>query len=102
MENMFDEEYIISTVNKQIQILNEYDLHTKVVEYIRRFHPNAILVPGLGENQMNSTLRCKSYQKGYTAGQRDILILNNHIRYSGLSIEFKTPEEKKSTMSFSG
>ena len=37
--------------NKMFKIENEMDLHTKVVELIRNFYPDSILVPGLGENQ---------------------------------------------------
>jgi hypothetical protein len=32
-----------------------------------------------------------SHIKGYTGGQPDLLILNEHIDYRGLAIEFKTP-----------
>ena len=86
-----DEEIIIPP---QIKVMNEYDLHIKVVEYIRKFYKHAIIVPGLGEHQFNGTLRCKSYLKGYTAGQSDLLILNHHVHYTGLAIEFKTPKGK--------
>ena len=47
------------------KIEDEYDLHTKVVQYIRRFYPNVIITPGLGENQDTSSKRIESYKKGY-------------------------------------
>ena len=36
------------------KIQNETDLHNKVVQYIRRFYRNAILIAGWGENQDTS------------------------------------------------
>ena len=36
--------------NKMIMIGNETDLHYKVVDLIRRYYPDSILVAGLGEN----------------------------------------------------
>ena len=40
-----------SPSNKMIMISNETDLHYKVVDLIRRYYPDTILVAGLGENQ---------------------------------------------------
>ena len=37
--------------NNQIMLLNEKDLHYKVVHYIRKYHENAIIIPDLGELQ---------------------------------------------------
>ena len=76
----------------QIHLVNEYDLHVKVVGFIRRFRPDAVIVPGLGELQTTSALRCESYRKGYIGGQPDLLILNRHRCYSGLALELKTPK----------
>jgi len=44
------------------KIENEFDLYTKVVEYIRRFYPESIIVATLGENQDTSTKRINSLQ----------------------------------------
>ena len=76
----------------QIQLINESDLHYKVVEFIRTFHPEAILVAGLGENQDSLEKRIDSWKKGYTRGQCDLLVLNRHVKHIGLALEFKTPE----------
>ena len=46
------------------KIEDEYNLHTKVVQYIRRFYPNVIMTPGLGENHDTSSKRIESYKKG--------------------------------------
>lgn len=73
------------------KIENEYDLHTKVVSFIRRFYDKAIITAGLGELQDSSNKRIQSYKKGYTKGQPDLIIQNMHKRYSGMCIEFKTP-----------
>ena len=77
--------------NKMFKIENEMDLHSKVVELIRNFYPDALLVPGLGENQDTSEKRINSWKKGYQRGQPDLIILNYHNDYQGLCIEFKSP-----------
>ena len=77
--------------NKMFKIENEMDLHTKVVELARSFYPDALLVPGLGENQDTSEKRINSWKKGYMRGQPDLMILDYHNDYQGLCIEFKSP-----------
>ena len=77
--------------NKMIMIGNETDLHYKVVDLIRRYYPDSILVAGLGENQDTEDKRLDSYKKGYTKGQPDLMILDHHKDYKGLCIEFKSP-----------
>ena len=74
-----------------IMIGNETDLHYKVVDVIRRYYPNTILVAGLGENQDTENKRLDSYKKGYMRGQPDLLVLDYHKDYKGLGIEFKSP-----------
>ena len=75
----------------QVCLLNEFDLHVKVVEFIRRFHPEANILAGLGENQINEQMRIDSFRKGYTRGQCDLLLLNKHKKYTGMAIELKSP-----------
>jgi hypothetical protein len=82
---------LAKTHSKQFQLMNEYDLHTKVIDFIRKFYPQAIICPGLGENQITADLRIKSWAKGYQKGQPDIILLNKHKRFSGLVIELKSP-----------
>ena len=77
--------------NKMIMIGNETDLHYKVVDHIRKYYPDSILVAGLGENQDTADKRLDSYKKGYTRGQPDLMILDYHKDYKGLCIEFKSP-----------
>ena len=77
--------------NKMIMIGNETDLHYKVVQLIRNYYPNSILVAGLGENQDTEDKRLDSYKKGYQRGQPDLMILDFHKDYKGLCIEFKSP-----------
>ena len=77
--------------NKMIMIGNETDLHYKVVNLIRRYYPDTILVAGLGENQDTDDKRLDSYKKGYMRGQPDLMILDYHKDYKGLCIEFKSP-----------
>ena len=83
---MFD-----SPWNKMIMIGNETDLHYKVVQLIRNYYPDSILVAGLGENQDTEEKRLDSYKKGYLCGTPDLMILNYHKDYRGLCIEFKSP-----------
>ena len=77
--------------NKMIMIGNERDLHYKVIQLIRNYYPDSILVAGLGENQDTEEKRLDSYKKGYSRGQPDIMILDYHKDYKGLCIEFKSP-----------
>ena len=83
---MFD-----SPWNKMIMISNERDLHYKVVQLIRNYYPDSILVAGLGENQDTEEKRLDSYKKGYQRGEPDLMILKFHKDYRGLCIEFKSP-----------
>jgi hypothetical protein len=75
----------------QICLVNEFDLHAKVIDFVRRFHPEANIVAGLGENQDSEEKRIKSWQMGYTRGQCDILLLNRHKKWTGMAIELKSP-----------
>ena len=77
--------------NKMFKIENEMDLHSKVVHLIRNFYPDAIMVPGLGENQDTPEKRINSWKMGYMRGQPDLMILNYHKDFNGLCIEFKSP-----------
>ena len=78
-------------ITKEVSIKSETDLHYKIIEYIRLYFSNIIIVPGLGEHQINSKIRTDAYMKGYKSGSPDILILNQHHIYNGLAIELKTP-----------
>ena len=71
--------------------MDESDLQTKVISYIRNNHPNAILCAGLGELKDSSTKRIETYKKGHMKGQFDITILNNHKKYNFLAVELKSP-----------
>lgn len=73
------------------QMNTEYDLHTKVVSYIREYHRDALITPGLGESQDTDSRRIQTYRKGYTSGQCDLSIDNYHKEYRGLCLEFKSP-----------
>ena len=86
-------EYHISE-SSQFKIYNETDWRYKVIEFIRKYQPNAIIVPGLGENQKTAVMRYDSICKGYQPGNCDIIWLNRHNEFSGLAIELKTPSGK--------
>ena len=76
--------------NQRMSITNEDDLHKKVIHFINKFYPHAIVISGC-INQSTDKLRLQSYSKGYVAGQPDLMIVNCHPSYSGLAIEFKSP-----------
>ena len=69
-----------------ININNEKELHYKVVDYIKRYIKEAIIIPGLGEHQINSNVRADAYFKGYVGGQPDILLLNYHTKYKDIKV----------------
>ena len=52
----------------------------------------ALLNVTLGENQINSNMRLRSYNLGYQKGSPDLIIQNLHKSYSGFAIEFKSPQ----------
>ena len=72
-------------------IESEYDLHCKVVDFIRNKYCEAIMIAGLGENQRTESIRITSWKKGYMAGQCDLIIMNPTSKYNSLCIEFKSP-----------
>ena len=76
---------------EQMSLMNETDLHFKVIDFIRKFFVEAVLVPGLGELQDTEAKRLDAWSKGYKSGQPDIIILNRTRKASGLAIELKTP-----------
>ena len=77
-----------------IMIGNETDLTYKVVDLIRKYYLDTILVAGLGKNQDTEDKRLDSYKKRYMRGQPDLLVLDDHKDYKGLGIEFKSPKGK--------
>jgi hypothetical protein len=78
-------------LDKQIILKNEFDLHSKVINYIRNYYPHALLYAGLGELQDTPQKRIYAKCCGYVSGQSDIIINNLHKTYNGLTIELKTP-----------
>ena len=79
-------------IDKQIKLLNETDLHYKVVDFIRNMLPNIrFIVPGLGEYQTKSWIKADAWKKGFLGGQPDILILNPSSSFNGFALELKNP-----------
>ena len=74
------------------KIETEYDLHTKVVNFLKNQYPDSLFAASLGENQDTAVKRLKSYKMGYLKGSPDLLINNLHKEYRGFAIEFKTPK----------
>ena len=77
--------------NHVMNIATEKQLHNQVVSWIRRFHPELVIVPGLGELQKTDEARMEAWAKGYTKGQADLLILHINVDFAGLCFEFKSP-----------
>ena len=78
---------------------SEYDLHVKVVDFIRNKYPDALMIAGLGENQKNGITRTISWKKGYTSGQADLMIVNPTSKYNSLCLEFKNPTDNNIKLS---
>jgi hypothetical protein len=88
--SMFDKtEY---KTKRSFNMQSENDLHAKVVDYLRRFHPEAKMMAGLGEFQTTSALRIEGWQKGYQKGTADLMIVNSHLEFRGFCLEFKNPQ----------
>ena len=51
----------------------------KVIQFISHYYPSALVVAGLGENQITSNMRVDSFKKGYEAGEPDIILNNLHV-----------------------
>ena len=80
------------TINRNIlELKNENALHWKVVQYMRKYYPDILLIPGLGENQTTQRLRIDSWRKGYIPGSPDLIIPVPNKNYHGFALEFKTP-----------
>ena len=78
--------------SKKLLIESEYDLHCKVVQFIRSKYPEeAVMIAGLGENQRLPGMRLSSWKKGYMPGQCDLMLMNPTSKYNSLCIEFKSP-----------
>ena len=76
----------------QFEIKSEYDLHCKVVKFIRKKYPNVMIIPCMGELQDTATKRICAYNRGYRSGAPDLLILHANDEYNGMAIEFKNPQ----------
>jgi prophage antirepressor-like protein len=78
--------------NHMFNIADESQLQQKVVDYIRRFYPNADIQSGLtGQQGSSSGGRLNAYINGYVPGTCDIIINNITSQYNGMAIELKSP-----------
>ena len=77
--------------SKKLLIESENDLHCKVVSFIRNKYCEALMIAGLGENQITENIRLSSWRKGYMSGQCDLMLMNPTSKYNSLCIEFKSP-----------
>ena len=84
--------YTAPLLGQQIKLLNETDLHYKVMDCIRTQFPELHVIPGLGEMQTTTQQRSDGWKKGYVGGQPDLLILNRTTQFDGFAIELKTPK----------
>ena len=76
------------------KIENETDLHTKVVNFLKKRFENLLFTATLGENQDTAHKRIDFFKKGYLRGSPDVIINNLHKRYSGFAIEMKSPNSR--------
>jgi prophage antirepressor-like protein len=77
------------------KIESEFDLHVKVVDFIKNYYSN-ILMTVCNAELSNDTLpkRIKCNQLGYVPGTFDLIINNLHKKFNGFAIEFKSPNAK--------
>lgn len=71
---------------------NEFDLHKKVVNFVRTKYPDIIFTCPLGDFQDTPVKRSRAWNMGYTVGSPDFFIMERTPEFSGLAIEFKTPK----------
>ena len=87
---------IVKKHNKEekntLRIETEYDLHCKVVDFLRKKYNETLMIAGLGENQRTVSTRISSWKKGYMSGQCDLMIMNPTSEYNSLCLEFKSPK----------
>jgi prophage antirepressor-like protein len=74
------------------RIETEYDLHTKVVSFLKKQFPESIFTASLGEMQDSAEKRIKAFNLGYMKGSADLIIHNLHNAYTSFAIEFKSPK----------
>lgn len=74
------------------KIETENDLHCKVVSFMKKRFPDSVFTAGLGELQTDGAKRIEAFNKGYLKGQPDLIIQNQHMKYGGFAIEFKSPK----------
>ena len=92
MDNDMDTDIHVHIQNNHvINIATEKQLHNHVVSWLRRFHPDLVIVPGLGELQKTDEARMEAWAKGNTKGQADLLILQSNNDFTGLCFQFKSP-----------
>lgn len=77
--------------NLTFNMQTEFDLHTKVVHFMKKRFPECLFTVSLGENQDTSEKRIRSYNMGYIKGNVDMVIHNQNTKYNGYAIEFKSP-----------
>ena len=76
------------------KIVNEIDLHVKVVSFLKKRYPHSLFTVTLGENQDTAFKRIDSFKKGYLRGSPDLIINNLHKHYIGFCIEFRMVKVK--------
>ena len=74
------------------KIVNEMDLHVKVISFLKKRYPHSLFTVTLGENQDTVHKRIDSFKKGYLHGSPDLIINNLHKHYTGFCIKFKSPK----------
>jgi prophage antirepressor-like protein len=78
--------------NVTFNMQTEFDLHSKVVHFMKKRFPGSLFTVSLGENQDTSEKRIKSHKMGYIKGNVDLVIHNQSTGHNGYAIEFKSPK----------
>ena len=92
MDSEVDADIPVHIQNNHVtNIATEKPLRNQVASWIRRFRPEPVIVPGLGELQKTDEARMEAWAKGYTKRQADLLILQSNNDFAGMCFEFKSP-----------
>jgi prophage antirepressor-like protein len=76
------------------KIDNEFDLHSKVINFLKNQYPESLFTTGMGEMLDTKSKRYKGHKMGYLAGIPDIMLSNCHKDFTGFCIELKSPTGK--------
>lgn len=76
--------------------MNEHSIQTKVVQYIRTFHPEVIICSIPNGSGTTASNRLHLHQEGLLAGMPDLFIAEARHGFNGMFVEMKTTKGTES------